>query len=207
MAGAITCSVWRLYDCVHPKGLIGRMLPGSTEALRAIRTDSMMGGLLLGSALALILASPSARAFVFRNSPKGTPLLLGLVLLVNLAHTHSLPTFTTFLLIALLLAYTLAAEEGIAHRLLNSRLLIWIGTVSYSLYVWQQVFLLHSGGDLPLGRLSIFPLNLVCVFVVAACSFYFIERPAIALGRWLYARKVYDPRPPADGAEMVTENA
>jgi hypothetical protein len=33
--------------------------------------------------------------------------------------------------------------------------------------------------------LSIFPLNLVCAFTAAAFSFYFIEGPAIELGKRL----------------------
>jgi peptidoglycan/LPS O-acetylase OafA/YrhL len=93
-------------------------------------------------------------------------------------------------LIALLIARTLVIEEGLDYRWLNSHLLVWIGTISYSLYVWQQLFLLHPPKSLPLAMLSVFPLNLLSAFAVAICSFYFIERPAIEVGRRIYARKV-----------------
>lgn len=182
--GAVACGLWRLYDCTHPGGLLGRMLPGSIPGLRFLRTDARLDGLLLGCALALILTRPSVHIFVFRNFPKETPLLAGVLLVLNLQWTHGFPTLTSYLLITGMLASTLVVEEGLAHQWLNSRLLVWIGTVSYSVYIWQQLFLLRPGENiLPLGRLGLFPLNIVCVFAVASCSFYFIERPAIAFGK------------------------
>jgi peptidoglycan/LPS O-acetylase OafA/YrhL len=61
----------------------------------------------------------------------------------------------------------------------------FIGRLSYSLYIWQQMFL---GGKehLPL------PLALPCVLGAAIVSYRFIERPAIAFGQRLIA----SPRPP-----------
>jgi peptidoglycan/LPS O-acetylase OafA/YrhL len=190
VTGAMTGGVWRLYDCTHPSSLIGRMLPAATPGLRFLRTDVRFDGLLLGCALALALTRPSVRDFVFRNFPKETPLLAGVVLFQNLRWTNSFPSFTTYVLVTVMIASTLVVEEGLAHQWLNSHLLIWIGTISYSVYVWQQLFLLRPGGIIcPLGRLSFFPVNMACVFGVAFCSFYFVERPAIAFGKRHYARK------------------
>ncbi len=204
LTGAITCGLWRLYDCTHPSGMVGRMFPAATPGLRFLRTDVRFDGLLLGCALALVLTRPSVRDFIFRNFPKETPLLAGVVLFQNLQWTNGFPSLTTYVLVTVMLASTLVVEEGLAHQWLNSRLLIWIGTISYSVYVWQQLFLLHPVGNiLPLGRLSLFPVNIACVFGVASCSFYFLERPAIAFGKRRYARKVNDIPPPADGAPMA----
>jgi peptidoglycan/LPS O-acetylase OafA/YrhL len=185
------CGVWRIYDHIHPVSF----LPGSTTALRSIRTDNMIDGLLLGSALGIIFAIPAARLFVHRNFTRGTPLILGVLLLFNLTRTHSLPDFSTFFLITLLLAATLAGEEGLTHRFLNSKPLLWVGTLSYSIYVWQQLFLFHPSNVFPLGRFNVFPLDLICVFVAASCCFYFIERPAIALGRKHRRTAVADQTP------------
>ena len=57
-------------------------------------------------------------------------------------------------------------------RILDWRPLVWIGTVSYSIYLWQQLFVYSTP----------FPLNLVLIFGVAALSYYVIEKPMIALG-------------------------
>ena len=60
---------------------------------------------------------------------------------------------------------------------LEWRPLAWIGQLSYSLYLWQQVFCFRS----PLPRLGWFPLNVALSFAAAALSFYFVEKPALRL--------------------------
>ena len=62
-------------------------------------------------------------------------------------------------------------------RLLNARPVAWVGTVSYSLYLWQQAFVFR---DAPHSR---FPLNLALALFVAVVSHYAIERPLLRIGR------------------------
>jgi peptidoglycan/LPS O-acetylase OafA/YrhL len=62
-------------------------------------------------------------------------------------------------------------EGGFAH-ILQSRPATWIGTISYSLYLWQQPFLFPRDPSL-LGR---FPINLVGLLAVACASYYLVER-------------------------------
>ena len=66
----------------------------------------------------------------------------------------------------------------------------WIGRISYSLYLWQQLFLVHAKipRPLPLGRLQDWPLNIVAVFVCASASYYLLERPLVAFGHSLSTR-------------------
>jgi peptidoglycan/LPS O-acetylase OafA/YrhL len=138
----------------------------------------------------MLLTRPSVRHFVFRNFPKETPLLLAVGLALNVWRTNAEPTLSSYLLISLMLASTLVVEEGLAHKALNWRLLTWVGAISYSAYIWQQLFLTHvNASTFPLGPLCRLPLNLICVFAVSSASFYFIERPCIALGKRLLARR------------------
>lgn len=189
-AGAIACAMWRFYDCTHPTSWIGRMLPGADPMLRTIRTDTRFDGLLLGCAVAILLTRPRVRDFIFRNFPKETPLFTLTLLMLNFVRTHAWPALSTYVLIAFTLASTLVVQEGLAHKSLNARLLVWIGTISYSAYVWQELFLVLPVPSVsPLGRLAYFPLNLISVFAVSALSFYFIERPAIALGKRVLTQK------------------
>ena len=60
----------------------------------------------------------------------------------------------------------------------------WLGRLSYSLYLWQQFFLVGEVRALVpgLGQLQALPVNIGLTFVVASASYYFIERPAIRTG-------------------------
>jgi peptidoglycan/LPS O-acetylase OafA/YrhL len=64
-----------------------------------------------------------------------------------------------------------------AHRLLNTRALVFIGALSYSLYIWQQIYL-NAGSDY---WINAFPQNLGLAFLTAAASYYLVERPIL---RW-----------------------
>ena len=60
---------------------------------------------------------------------------------------------------------------------LNLGWVTWVGTMSYSLYLWQQVFLYRTST----AWWTAFPQNLLLVFLVASLSFYLIERPFLRL--------------------------
>jgi peptidoglycan/LPS O-acetylase OafA/YrhL len=187
--GAFLCAMWRIFDLTFPNGPIGRLLPGATIGLRTLRTDARLDGLLLGCALALLLTRPAIRGFILRNVPKETPLLCGTLLVLNEQRLHALATLTNYVLISTMVASTLIVKEGLVYKWLNSRLLVGIGAISYSLYVWQQLFLLHPEGTHPLGWLGTFPYNLIAAFAVSTCSFYFLERPTARLGKRLTSIK------------------
>lgn len=184
LCGAASCALWRIYVLGHPDAWLPHLLPGRSETLRIGRTDMRIDGLLLGCALAILLNRPQVRAFILRNIPKETPLLLSMPLLLNLIRTDAKPTLSSNLLFAAILGCTLVVEEGLAWKALNTRLMAWIGVVSYSLYVWQPLFLFRPNQAVyVLGRLSTFPLDLLCTFAVASLSYYCLEQPMIAIGK------------------------
>jgi peptidoglycan/LPS O-acetylase OafA/YrhL len=74
--------------------------------------------------------------------------------------------------IMLLIFYCIHVTSFISS-FLNNKLLVKIGLISYSLYIWQQLFLTDLI-DLPTNR---FPFNLITCFIVAIISFNFIEKP------------------------------
>jgi peptidoglycan/LPS O-acetylase OafA/YrhL len=64
-------------------------------------------------------------------------------------------------------------------KLLSARIVVWVGLLSFSLYIWQQPF-----AELwPHSILLRIP-RLAGAFACAIASYYFIERPA---RRWLNA--------------------
>ncbi len=62
-------------------------------------------------------------------------------------------------------------------RLLNVPAIRYIGTLSYSIYLWQELFV-ERGSPALVQR---FPLNLLCIAALSLFSFYAIEQPALRL--------------------------
>ena len=71
-------------------------------------------------------------------------------------------------------------------RVLNNPVMVWIGNLSYSLYLWDMPFTdprVHSWA-------TTFPQNLALTLIAATISFYAVEQPIRKLGE----RKVAKPR-------------
>ncbi len=64
-----------------------------------------------------------------------------------------------------------------ASRVLERPTLVWVGTLSYSLYLWQQLFL-NRHADLWINH---FPVNIVAALVAATACHYLIERPVLRM--------------------------
>jgi peptidoglycan/LPS O-acetylase OafA/YrhL len=72
-----------------------------------------------------------------------------------------------------LIALTTSAAIERKDPFLNSRLLVWTGLLSYSLYLWQQPFMVFDG------PLNYFSIRLVLTFAVAYISYRFVEQPIL----------------------------
>ena len=82
------------------------------------------------------------------------------------------------ILIALLLMATSQCETSL-FRPLDWKPIAFLGTISYSIYIWQQPFTLFSDYSLS----SVLFLTLPKLLIVSCASFYCVERPMIRLGR------------------------
>lgn len=92
--------------------------------------------------------------------------------LLSLYSNYILATIDAIVITALVWA-SIVHSSGLVGRILNSRVAILIGTLSYSLYLWQQPF--TSTARYPQSILFQMPFNIVCAFCVAAASYYLIE--------------------------------
>jgi peptidoglycan/LPS O-acetylase OafA/YrhL len=99
-----------------------------------------------------------------RVMPRGFGIVLGVTLAI--------------VAIVLVVANVLLQEEHAwYHRLLESRVLVFLGRISYSVYLWQQVFLTHLNTTF-LGK---WPINLAAALVTGWLSYRYIELPFIRL--------------------------
>jgi peptidoglycan/LPS O-acetylase OafA/YrhL len=84
--------------------------------------------------------------------------------------------------IALTLDRYMRFPQTVVGRILGLAPVVWIGNISYSLYLWQQPFTFNT---LPLHWYE----KLAGCFACAAASYYFVERPGLRLRRWFENRR------------------
>jgi len=143
------------------------------------RTEMRMDALLCGALLAL-LVDQYADSFRVRLRPAIALPILGILFLLLIGvpgPLNSLARLGQAIIIPLALVSTVLHPRSLVSTLLEVRWLRWIGRLSYSLYIWQELFL-GSG-------MKLWPLKLVACFAAAAASYFLVERPAILLGHRL----------------------
>jgi peptidoglycan/LPS O-acetylase OafA/YrhL len=139
-----------------------------------------------GCALALLRPWLLTRTWYLRlTASRWLGLAIPLVLLINRLGNHT----TNILLgspvmnvcIALLIESSTRRADSLAGRCLNWKPIVFLGVASYSLYLWQQLFLDHQSR----AWMDAFPQNLVFAFLAAPASYFLIERPFFCLRRRL----------------------
>ncbi len=175
----IAVGAWRALDGRYE--WVAKLDPLLKDNVR--RTDYRLDILLCGCAVALLWTQPQFQRALRRIS--GTPFVAALIAATAACLYYQPPAYLTILaiLMALLPAATVARPDAFVGRVLESRVLRWVGKVSYSLYLWQELFLPVFGVKPTLGWIQTFPWNLLAAFLVAALSYYLVERPSIAYGK------------------------
>ena len=96
-------------------------------------------------------------------------------------------------LLTLIVVGTVYGTNAPVRAVLESAPMKWIGRLSYSLYLWQQLFTVPQAGS-SMAIVQQFPLNTLMIFLCAWISYSFVERPFIRLGHRLAP-------PPTQGRE------
>jgi peptidoglycan/LPS O-acetylase OafA/YrhL len=90
----------------------------------------------------------------------------------------------TGIAIAFFLLWCVRNPHSALGRVLNARPVVHIGVLSYSIYIWQTLFLHHSNGAVfgsTLKLLGTFPYNWFAILFVAELSYYLVEQPSLRL--------------------------
>jgi peptidoglycan/LPS O-acetylase OafA/YrhL len=182
---ALGIGAWRVIE--FRLQILNHHVPGVNFYMR---TDVLLDGLFWGCWVALLLDEPAWRERLTRWLTPWVWLALAAAFVGSVAYRPPLHPIAEAILIPLLLAGTVLRPKTLVGQFLETTPMRWVGRLSYSLYLWQQMFLLdlhvpHSEFLWPVQNL---PFSLLAVFGCAVLSFYLVEKPMIRLGHRLSTR-------------------
>ena len=178
-------------------------------------TDSRAQALLVGSAAAALLVrdwsvlNDGGTLIRTRRGHIVARILpfIGLAMLAAAAHyaTGSVSDFRSGLLIIVAIAAVLVVapvaleQEGPVARALAWGPLVWLGAISYGVYLWHwPIFLALNGERTGLSGWPLFALRCAATVALAAASWWLLEQP---IRRW---RPMFVPMLPLAGATVAT---
>ncbi|WP_343531518.1 acyltransferase [Pedobacter sp.] len=111
-----------------------------------------------------------------------------LTFLINIAQYHGkfgiilLPAgdFILNTCIAYMILFSILKNTAV-YKILNTSIVISIGILSYSIYIWQQLFLIPYKTYAAWSEYFFFPFNLVVIGIVAYLSYHYLEKPFLKL--------------------------
>jgi peptidoglycan/LPS O-acetylase OafA/YrhL len=164
----------------------------STDMKVEFRTEARIDAIMYGAIGAFLVHHSRSTIARHLTGLRAIGILFAVVLACYFFPTMPVRRTLMAMVMPIPIIFTVLHSETLLAKILELRLLQWIGKLSYSLYIWQMLFLVPY--DRPLGILQSFPLAFVCAFGCAAISYYLIERPSIRVGHRLSANVVTSPR-------------
>ena len=179
---------WNGHEAQNAEGTIfhraDALMMGCLLAIYRKRVTEWMSGLIEKNKLMIFL--PAAGLFFTVVVLKLISLKLnnpieGAVIRALGRSTGTLTCIFECLAIVISISFT----NNMWYQFLNSGVMNYIGKLSYSLYLWQQLFFSHQ-----IGLLSKFPINVFCIFAVAIFSYHIIEKPFLKIKSKFEVRRI-----------------
>jgi peptidoglycan/LPS O-acetylase OafA/YrhL len=155
----------------------------------AQRTDLVLGGILLGSVFGLAITHRRIlRLATLLLKPWVAVLYTALIFILNDRH-HSTSVQTLLITVYPVLIVATALHPGsLLGRALEWTPVRFVGRISYSLYLWQQLFFDPDTLAPPHSFRSHGWLCWIATFVCAIASYYLIETPLVRRGHMIAKR-------------------
>jgi peptidoglycan/LPS O-acetylase OafA/YrhL len=148
-------------------------------------TDSHADPILLGCLLSIVVHGVSSEAWkrvrpwLAASAPVAMIGLLGMVVLFNYPSESVLSVTGVAVLTGLLILYVTVAPARIVISIFQWAALVWLGKISYSLYLW------HSISSMYLAKHDLVDYRVLRIAIglgLAVGSYYLIERPVLRRG-------------------------
>lgn len=178
---SVFVSPWRAVDFQY-------RLTWSDTAFFVGRTDINADGILFGAIFALALRDerfgPFARWIVgHRLTARSAIGLFALTFVVQPNPAIGLALLTVrAITVPIMILATVNQPHGLLARALEAPPMRFLGLISYSLYLWRQLFLSWEPSA-SLSAVQWFPFNVVAAVFCAVISFALVESPMIRFGR------------------------
>ncbi|HST11143.1 MAG TPA: acyltransferase [Terriglobales bacterium] len=133
----------------------------------------------LGAGCALAMLHPQLQNWDRWLRNRWFLLVPALTALLPLLHFVSNRSYQVAGLTVMHIGIALSIQQAVQmrYRVLNWGQVVWMGTLSYSFYLWQQPFLNRTSRD----WWAAFPQNLLLVGLFGAASYYCVEKPFLGL--------------------------
>ena len=175
----LACAVglWRLVESQLSS-------PTLSQLPTHFRTDLRLDGLLWGCLSAFLLNDVAQRDQL--GTQLRWPIWLAVTGIWVMCVKYYSPLSTVWVACGtpILLLGTATHPAWSLSRALEWAPVAWLGRISYSLYLWQQFFLV-AGSEHPTQWWRMWPFNLAACLLTAMASYYLIEKPLIRIGRRL----------------------
>lgn len=123
---------------------------------------------LRNSVFFVLLVVAWAISILVHNGKMGKILLPGGDLILNI-------------IVSYLITFSILKSTGHISKFLNSSVINKIGILSYSIYIWQQLFIIPYDEYSSWSKYLFFPQNIILVFLVSFISYNFFEKPFLQL--------------------------
>jgi peptidoglycan/LPS O-acetylase OafA/YrhL len=174
--------------------------------------DTRIDALLVGALAAMLYTRLPARGLAHPRALRVAVVLAALPLLAAVAyfdHVDQAFYFGGSLIVAVCTAVVLVGvltAGGPVATLLAWAPLVWLGRISYGLYLWHYPLIAGMFDESRLARLGVpavlfLPIHVASSLAVATASFYLLERPLLRIKRRFGSRIVETPA--AAGAAPV----
>ncbi len=187
LAGGWRMALGCIASCWCVRCFIALILPRFVSAADALYYASMsenwtitrLDTISMGCLLALACRSDDWRRWLDRITRPRLLVLYFAMICASLAvgkdstKFHLCVSYTLNAACVALLMWGMIRSEGVARRVFANPILTTIGVGSYSIYLWQQMFI-HP---LQIGWIHRFPQNIVLAFAAASLSYWIVERP------------------------------